>query len=210
MRPFNVTPRRGGAGPFLNALHQDHSIGRFDRVMILLQLMNRLFLVFFLSLNLGCGNSQPPQPQPSINPWEQAFYKGENPQRPEMIALGIGAATIEVEVAGDEYGKQLGLMFRKEMPADAGMWFAFPETDFRRFWMQNTFIPLSIAYVDEGGVITNIEDMIPLDESPVRSKRKARYALEMNRGWFKKKGIKPEDRIRIGQLKPNPAYIPPD
>lgn len=145
-----------------------------------------------------------------MNPWEKAFYEGENPQRPDLIALEIGGATYEVEVAGDVFGKQLGLMFRKELPPDSGMWFEFPETDFRRFWMQNTFIPLSIAFVDEAGVITNIEDMIPLDESAVRSKRKARYALEMQRGWFKNKGIKQDDKIRIGKIRPNPAYPPLD
>jgi uncharacterized membrane protein (UPF0127 family) len=95
-------------------------------------------------------------------------------------------------------------MYRKELGPDEGMWFEFPDVDFRQFWMRNTRVPLSIAYVEEKGEIINIEDMIPYDETKVYSKRKAKYVLEMKRGWFAKKGITAGDLIQRGSLKSNP------
>jgi uncharacterized membrane protein (UPF0127 family) len=129
---------------------------------------------------------------------------GFNPTREEAISLGIGDATIEVEYAGAGFGSNLGLMHRTSLGPDEGMWFEFPDEDFRGFWMKNTRIPLSIAFVDSKGRIGNIENMIPYDESRVRSRYKAKYALEMNQGWFKRKGIKAGDIIRIGKKKESP------
>jgi len=134
--------------------------------------------------------------------------EGKNPQRPEVISIGIGDSTIEVEIAGEGAGLNLGLMFREELGADEGMWFTFPEEDFRRFWMKNTKIPLSIAFVDGGGRIGNIEDLDPYDESQVFSKYKAKYAWEMNRGWFERNGVEPGMAIRLGRKKPNPQSTP--
>jgi uncharacterized membrane protein (UPF0127 family) len=160
---------------------------------------SQFLLLSLVVIACGCGQGgQHPAP-PAERPLQKAMTEGRNPLRSESIALGIGGATIEVEVAGDSDGTQLGLMFRKELAPDAGMWFEFPEEDYLRFWMRNTQVPLSIAYVDGQGVIANIEDMTPFDESQVRSRRKVRYALEMNRGWFEKKGIKAGDKVRIGR-----------
>ena len=76
------------------------------------------------------------------------------------------------------------------LPENRGMLFVFPYTTALSFWMMNTFIPLSIAYLDEAGVIINIADMKPQTTDPHPSSRPARYALEMNQGWFAKRGIK--------------------
>ncbi|RKY19045.1 MAG: DUF192 domain-containing protein [Planctomycetota bacterium] len=86
-------------------------------------------------------------------------------------------------------------MFRKKLPENAGMLFVYDKEDFRRFWMKNTYIPLSLAYIDSEGVIFQIEEMEPLDETPVASMRPARFVLEVNRGWFRKHGIGMGDRI---------------
>jgi uncharacterized membrane protein (UPF0127 family) len=88
-------------------------------------------------------------------------------------------------------------MFRQELADDAGMLFVFPQDQGLSFWMRNTTIPLSIAFIDSERRIINIADMQPLDESSVPSERPARYALEVNQGWFAVRGIKPGDRVEF-------------
>jgi uncharacterized membrane protein (UPF0127 family) len=88
-----------------------------------------------------------------------------------------------------------GLMHRASMPSNAGMLFIFDEMTTHCMWMKNTLIPLSVAFIDEQGAIINVEDMAPQTEDSHCAKRPARYALEMNRGWFAARGIKPGSRI---------------
>lgn len=165
-------------------------------------------VLLFLILCLGCNDSELHTPESAVaesrDPYQAAMDRQENPQREQVIALQVKDVTVEVEVAGPRGGSNLGLMFRKSMGTDEGMWFEFDKEEIRSFWMRNTKLPLSIAFVDSKGVITNVADMIPHDPSQVWSKRPARYALEMNRGWFQKKGIRAGDEIRIGEKKPNP------
>jgi len=163
-------------------------------------------LIFLLLAPLaGCGKpSNRGEASDSQAVYRSAMQERKNPQRPEVIALGIGGTTVEVEVAGAGAGLQLGLMFRDRLGENEGMWFEFSKEDYRSFWMRNTKVPLSIAFVDKKGSICNIEEMVPYNESPVRSRRKAMFALEMNRGWFKRKGIRAGDFIRIGAKKTNP------
>jgi len=111
------------------------------------------------------------------------------------FALEIRGAVVWVEIARTEKQHTRGLMFRKKLPEDAGMLFVYDKEDFRRFWMKNTYIPLSLAYIDSDGVIFQIEEMEPLDETAVASMRPARFVLEVNRGWFRKHGIGIGDRI---------------
>jgi uncharacterized membrane protein (UPF0127 family) len=80
-------------------------------------------------------------------------------------------------------------MERTELDEDAGMLFVFPQEQPRSFWMRNTLIPLSIAYIDSDGRIVDIKDMQPLDETPVPSAEPAQYALEVNQGFFEARGI---------------------
>jgi uncharacterized membrane protein (UPF0127 family) len=112
-----------------------------------------------------------------------------------VVPLKISGHEILVEVANRVATRDSGLMFRQEMGGDNGMLFVFPDTDQRYFWMKNTVIPLSIAYMDEKGAILNILEMPPETEKSFPSNGPARFALEMNKGWFAKQGIKPGDVV---------------
>jgi len=103
--------------------------------------------------------------------------------------LNAGIYLIQAEVAGTPMTRAVGLMRRKAMAQGAGMLFVFDESVGQCMWMKNTLIPLSVAFLDERGQIINIADMQPLDETSHCSSRPARFALEMNQGWFKKRGI---------------------
>jgi hypothetical protein len=103
--------------------------------------------------------------------------------------LNAGIHVIQAEVAGTPETRSQGLMRRKAMAQGAGMLFLFDESAAHCMWMKNTLIPLSVAFIDERGQIINIVDMQPLDETSHCARRPARYALEMNQGWFKKRGI---------------------
>lgn len=97
---------------------------------------------------------------------------------------------LSVEVADTDPERKRGLMFRKDLRWNRGMLFVFPVERNLNFWMKNTFLPLSIAYIDNRGVINEIYDMVPLDTSVTYPSRlPARYAVEANRGWFRKNGI---------------------
>jgi uncharacterized protein len=109
--------------------------------------------------------------------------------------LTIGEVSISVEVADSPEERHNGLMFRDELGADAGMLFVYPDPQPRSFWMENTTIPLSIAYLDDKGTILNIEDMRPLTRDGVRSAGPALYALEVNRGWFESHQVKPGQAV---------------
>jgi hypothetical protein len=86
-------------------------------------------------------------------------------------------------------------MCRAEMPGGAGMLFVFGEVERHCMWMRNTYLPLSVAFMDEQGVIVSIHDMTPLSDDSHCAARPARFALEMNQGWFEKRGIKAGTRI---------------
>ena len=112
-------------------------------------------------------------------------------QQPELptIALNIGIFVIQAEVADTPMTRELGLMRRRFMAQGSGMLFLFDQPAIQCMWMKNTLIPLSVAFIDERGRIVNIADMQPLNETSHCASRPARYALEMNQGWFKKRGI---------------------
>ncbi len=113
----------------------------------------------------------------------------------QSLSLNISGHPLDVEVAADEESMQKGLMYRNELPKDSGMLFIFSQPEEKSFWMKNTKIPLSIAYLDENGNILNIEDMSPNSTEGVASRGKAKYAIEVNQGWFDSKGINPGDRV---------------
>ena len=116
-------------------------------------------------------------------------------QQLPVTQLSAGMYLIRAEVAADYGSRMTGLMNRPSMPANAGMLFIFDEVTTHCMWMKNTLIPLSVAFLDEKGAIINVEDMKPQTEDSHCARRPARYALEMNRGWFAAKGIKPGSRI---------------
>ena len=116
------------------------------------------------------------------------------PRLPE-IALEIKGHKLIAEVAVTDRTRSIGLMHRRMLPEDRGMLFVFPRAAPQSFWMMNTYIPLSIAFMDERGTIINIADMNPLTTDPHPSTSPAQYALEMNRGWFAKRRIKAGAKI---------------
>jgi uncharacterized membrane protein (UPF0127 family) len=135
------------------------------------------FLIFFISL---VSHAQP----------DVTFAKGK---------IKIKNKIISVEIADNPDRSARGLMYRKSMPADEGMIFVFSEEDERAFWMKNTFIPLSIAYIGKNKKIVDIQNMKPaaneLRPPSYPSKKPAMYALEMNQGWFNKNKIKVGDQF---------------
>jgi uncharacterized membrane protein (UPF0127 family) len=108
-----------------------------------------------------------------------------------LLELSAGFHRIEAEVAATDRDRQVGLMNRREMPPQRGMLFDFDHENTHCMWMRNTLLPLSVAFVDAKGVIINIADMKPQTEDNHCAKVPARYALEMNVGWFAQRGIKP-------------------
>ena len=112
-----------------------------------------------------------------------------------VVQLSAGMHLIRAEVAADFASRGQGLMYRTAMPSNAGMLFIFDEATTHCMWMKNTLLPLSVAFIDERGAIINVEDMAPQTEDSHCASRPARYALEMNRGWFAARGLKPGSRI---------------
>ncbi len=112
-----------------------------------------------------------------------------------VTTLNIGVHLIQAELAIRDEERAQGLMFREQLGANEGMVFRFPENRPVCMWMKNTFVPLSVAFIDETGKIINIEDMQPQTQDAHCAKRPARYALEMNQGWFRQKNVKPGAKI---------------
>jgi uncharacterized protein len=118
------------------------------------------------------------------------------PQRLPAITLNAGIYVIDAEVAQNPQERATGLMFRPAMPANAGMLFVFERPGMQCFWMKNTLLPLSAAFVADDGAIVNIEDMKPQTEDSHCSTKPVRFVLEMNQGWFAKRGIEPGSRLQ--------------
>jgi uncharacterized membrane protein (UPF0127 family) len=128
---------------------------------------------------------------------------GGKPQSLPTVTLHVGKATLTAEVASTGPQRETGLMYRPKMGDNHGMIFLLPSVDYADFWMKNTLIPLSVAYIDKNGVILEIHDMKPLDLSNINSRsNQVAYALETNVHWFALNGIKPGDRIE-----PPPASL---
>ena len=124
-------------------------------------------------------------------------------QMPE-ITLTIAGHKLTAEVAANNPDRMQGLMHRRMMPENRGMVFVFTDEAQHAMWMKNTFIPLSVAFIDSKGIITNIEDMKPHTEEAHPAVKPVRYALEMNVGWFAKRGIKAGAKIEGLEKAPAP------
>ncbi len=115
--------------------------------------------------------------------------------------LSAGMYRIEAEVAATQENRMTGLMQRRSMPANQGMLFVFTQPQRHCMWMKNTLLPLSVAFLDDEGRILNVEDMQPQTEDNHCAAKPARFALEMNLGWFRQKGVKPGQTIEgVGRL----------
>jgi len=140
--------------------------------------MTRVFATFLVALSVALAATS-------------ASAAGELP----VASLSINGHKIVVEVAATPEQRATGLMHRFSLRPDHGMLFVFERAEEQAFWMKNTFIPLSIAFIATDGRILNIDDMAPQDERLHWSKGPALHALEMRKGWFAERGIRPGDRV---------------
>ena len=117
------------------------------------------------------------------------------PQRLPATTLTAGFHLINAELARTPEQRAIGLMHRPAMPANDGMLFVFERAGEQCFWMKNTLLPLSIAFIADDGTVVNVEDMKPQTTDSHCSRKEVRYALEMNQGWFAKRGVKAGSKL---------------
>lgn len=138
------------------------------------------------SLAMGLG------PGPSM----AAGKAGAAAEAAGPISLQIGAFRISAEVAAEPDQRARGLMHRESLAPDSGMVFVFERPERICMWMKNTPLPLTVAFIDAGGEVINLADMRPRTETPHCAMRPALYALEMEQGWFERRGIGPGKKIK--------------
>ena len=129
------------------------------------------------------------------------YYTRSTTEGKELYRLKVAGKVITVELARTPREHGLGLMHRRQLLEDYGMLFVFPEEEYLTFWMKNTYIPLSIAFMSTEGTITQIESMEPLSLNSHDSKEKAKYALEMLEGWFERHNVKVGDKVELPPTK---------
>jgi hypothetical protein len=125
-----------------------------------------------------------------------AAWSQDSPQlQLPRVTLSAGMHLINAQVAANPQQRAVGLMFRKDMPVNEGMLFAFEQASDQCFWMNNTLIPLTAAFVADDGTIVNLADMQPQSLASHCSSKPVRFVLEMNQGWFDKRGLKAGSRL---------------
>lgn len=145
-------------------------------------LIRRFFLALALGFVLTASWAQEGQPQMNL----------------ARVQLSAGMHQLHVQVAQTPLQRQTGLMWRREMPMHEGMLFVFEQPAVQCFWMRNTFIPLSTAFLDDEGRIVNLVDMQPMRDESHCSTKPVRYVLEMNQGWFAKRKLEAGFRLSGG------------
>jgi uncharacterized membrane protein (UPF0127 family) len=162
----------------------------------------RLALVLLAVFLAGCGsaNGGPDNHAPQGNAGKKETSSG----RPNLSIVTIDASggekvKVRVEIADGIFEQQRGLMYRNSLGENRGMLFVYRREQRLSFWMKNTTIPLSIAYIDSKGRITDILDMKPLDDKPPHyvSSEPVQYALEVNQGFFEEHGVEVGDRATL-------------
>ena len=130
---------------------------------------------------------------------ERSTAAGPRTETLTIRTSGENSVRVRIEVADEMDEMERGLMDRTALAEDAGMLFVYPEERELSFWMRNTLIPLSIAFMDSNGRIVDIQDMKPLDDTPPHytSAEPARYALEVNRGFFDERGVEVGDTAAV-------------
>lgn len=132
-----------------------------------------------LSLSFTAAHAQG-QPQPEL----------------PLTDLYVGMHRLQTELAVDPQHRSIGMMWRQSMPENRAMLFVFEGQAIHCFWMRNTLVPLSIAFLRDDGSIVNIRDMQPQQDTQHCPEEPVRYALEVNQGWFDKRNIKPNHLVR--------------
>jgi uncharacterized membrane protein (UPF0127 family) len=173
---MNSKQKLGIRSEELGIVFQNHSLFLIPHSSFLIPLL------LLLLLNAGFASCSPQKLKTTVLSIER-----ENGQPVE----------ITVELARTDEERALGLMFRKQLPDGQGMLFIFDRDQQMSFWMKNTVIPLSIAYITSDGQILEIKDMQPNDINSVKSSRSVRYALEVPQGWFGRVNVKPGDIVII-------------
>lgn len=145
-------------------------------------------------LTVFCGCEKPPiAAAPAANPWEPTQAQ----PKLKTIKLWLGAEELETELALNDIQRETGMMFRTNMAENAGMLFVFPWPHQTSFWMKNTIVPLSAAYIDPEGVILEIHDLKPHDTNSVMAaSNRIQFVLEVNQGWFDRHNVKTGAVIR--------------
>ena len=128
--------------------------------------------------------------------------QGESQTHLARIKLGAGMHLIDTQLAQTPEQRQIGLMWRKDLPQNEGMLFVFEQPSVQCFWMRNTLTALTAAFVEDDGTIVNLEDMKPQSDDSHCSTKPVRFVLEMNQGWFKKRGIQAGFKLTGPAFKP--------
>lgn len=127
-------------------------------------------------------------------------------QQPQLhlprVQLQAGMHLINAQVASTHQQRAIGLMWRRDMAPNEGMLFIFEEPQRQCFWMMNTYLPLTAAFIEDDGTIVNLADMQPLTTDSHCSTKPVRFVLEMHQGWFARRGIQPGDRLRGEVFRP--------
>ena len=175
LRQNTLRPGRTSALPQLNELMTLHTPSPLSFHL----LTRRLLATVCLCLAWGAQAQSAGRPQMSL----------------ERVNLTAGMYRIDAQLAKTVAQQKTGLMYRKELAQQEGMLFMFPQDGVHCFWMKNTLIPLTAAFVEEDGTIVNLADMQPQTTESHCSDKPVRFVLEMNQGWFQSRGIKPGFRL---------------
>lgn len=142
--------------------------------------MKNISYTLLMALLIGCG----------------AAGAQDTPQTQlQRTSLSVGIHQIDAQLAVTPEQREIGLMFRTDMPQHEGMLFVFEDPSRLCFWMKNTLLPLTAAFIADDGTIVNLENMKPQTTESHCSTKPVRFVLEMNQGWFAKKGVKPGSKI---------------
>jgi len=160
-----------------------------------------LYTLALVLLLAGCGGTQDAAPDSSGASKTESGETTASSSLPTVTIDSSGGEPVEVrvEIADDDAERAQGLMNRESLGEERGMLFVFPDEEIRSFWMRDTLIPLSIAYIDSEGRIVDLQDMKALDDDPPSyvSAEPAQYALEVNRGFFRERGVEVGDRVEL-------------
>ena len=151
----------------------------------LLTALGLLALTMFATRAMGCSGSESGLP---------------------VISLSVDGRSVKAEVAATTASRARGLMYRRDMGRNAGMLFVYDRAEPLSFWMKNTYLPLTIAFIDSSHTIVHLEDMSPLTSTSHASPVPVPYALEMNKGWFAKNGVAVGAKVEFAL----PAELAPD
>jgi uncharacterized protein len=162
----------------------------------------RLTLILLVLVLAGCGGATAGSDHHSQDGTAAGKKTGSGTTDLPTVAIDAsGGKQIEVrvEIADNPFERARGLMYRKALGENRGMLFVFSKEQPLSFWMKNTYIPLSVAYIDSKGRITDILDMKPLDDKPPHyvSSEPVQYALEVNKGFFDKRGVRVGDHVEL-------------